>query len=443
MDFINKFFRLKEKNTNCLIELNAGVATFMTMAYIIVVNPLILSSTGMDKSALTAATCIAAAVASIVMGLLANYPIAQAPGLGLNAYFAYTAVPYIARRLDALGISAEHEPWQIALGAVFLSGAVFLILTVLKVRELIVDSIPESLKHAISSGLGLMLAFLGLQYAKIVVPSQATFVGLGDITSETALISLIGLIVTVVLMHRKVKGAILIGIFLISLLAAYVDNIHFGAVFSTPVLDPVAFKMDFSGLWKIGVLDIIFVFLFIDMFDTIGTLIGVGEQLGLMKNGKLVRVNKALASDAVGTMVGACVGTSTVTSYVESASGVAEGGRTGLTSIVTGVCFLLAMFFVPVVTAIPRYATMPALLIVGSMMTRNMVRIKWDDLTEAIPAFLTLLTIMLSFSISNGIAIGFISYVTLKMFTGKQKEVSVLSYVLAILFIVRFIFLSF
>ena len=437
-----KLFGLKKNGTNIRTELDAGLATFMTMAYIIFVNPLILGDAGMDKAAVTAATCIAAAVGTLVMGFLANYPIALAPGMGLNAYFAYTAVPYIAKKIQVMGIAGEHEPWQIALAAVFVSGIVFLILTFLKVREMIVNGIPDSIKHATAVGIGLFIAFIGLKYAGIIVSNPATFVGLGSFTNVTTVIAVAGLLFTAILMSRRVKGAILLGILLTTLLGVIFAGVRVTSVFSAPAMGATFFTMDFAGLFKIGILDIIFVFLFVDMFDTIGTLIGVGEQGGFMKDGKLPRVNKALTADAVGTTFGAMTGTSTVTSYIESAAGVAEGGRTGLSSVFVGLFFLAALFFTPLVTAIPQYATAPALIIVGALMTKNVTKIKWDDMTEMIPAFLTLIAIPLTYSIANGIAIGFISYPLIKLFTGKGKEVSILVYILALLFVARYVFLS-
>ncbi len=437
-----KLFGLKKNGTNIRTELDAGLATFMTMAYIIFVNPLILGDAGMDKAAVTAATCIAAAVGTLVMGFLANYPIALAPGMGLNAYFAYTAVPYIAKKLQVMGIASAHEPWKIALAAVFISGIVFLILTFLKVREMIVNGIPDSIKHATAVGIGLFIAFIGLKYAGIIVASPATFVTLGNFTNLTTVLAIAGLLVTAVLMARRVKGAILLGIVFTTVLGVIFANVRVDSVFSVPSISPTFFKMDFAGLFKIGILDIIFVFLFVDMFDTIGTLIGVGEQGGFMKNGKLPRVNKALTADAVGTTFGAMTGTSTVTSYIESAAGVAEGGKTGLTSVFVGIFFLFSLFLTPLVTAIPQYATAPALIIVGALMTKNVTKIKWDEMTELIPAFLTMIAIPLTYSIANGIAIGFISYPIIKLLTGKGKDVSVLVYVLAVLFVARYIFLS-
>lgn len=438
-----KFFKLKENNTNVRTELDAALATFMTMAYIIFVNPLILADAGMDKAAVTAATCIAAAVATLVMGFLANYPIALAPGMGLNAYFAYTAVPYIAKRLTSMGIADKHTPWQIALAAVFVSGVVFLILTILKIRKKIVNGIPNVIKHGTAVGIGLFIAFIGLKSAGIVVSNQATFVTLGKFSKPETILAVVGLLITSLLLIKQIKGAILWGIISTTILGIITGMVDLPSqIFSMPQMSATAFKMDFAGLLKVGILDIIFVFLFVDMFDTIGTLIGIGEQGGFMKNGKLPRVSKALTADAIGTIAGSFTGTSTVTSYIESAAGVAEGGKTGLTSVFVGFFFILALFLTPIVAIIPAFATAPALILVGIFMAKNILKIDWEDFSESIPGFLTVIAIPLTYSIANGLAIGFILYPLMKIFKGEAKKVSILVYILAILFIARFIFLT-
>ena len=437
-----KLFQLRKNKTNVKQELDAALATFMTMAYIIFVNPLILADAGMDKAAVTAATCVAAAVATLVMGFFANYPIALAPGMGLNAYFAYTAVPYIAKKLEVMGIAKDHVPWQIALAAVFTSGSIFLILTFFKVREQLVNGIPNSLKQSTAVGIGLFIAFIGLKNANIVVSNKATFVTLGKLSTTPVILGTIGWIFTAILLARKVKGAILMGIIFTTILGIIVGDVKFHGITSMPVFAPTLFKMDFSGLLKIGILDIIFVFLFVDLFDTIGTLVGVGEEGGFIKNGKMPRVSRALTADAVGTVAGSMVGTSTVTSYIESAAGVAEGGRTGLTSVFVGIFFLISLFFTPLVTIIPAYATAPALIIVGSFMAKNILKINWEDYTESFPAFLTMIMIPLTYSISNGLAVGFIVYPILKLLAGKGKEVSLIVWIISALFLARYLFLA-
>ncbi len=438
-----KFFKLKENNTTVRTELDAALATFMTMAYIIFVNPQILSAAGMDTGAVMAATCISAAIATIVMGLYANYPIALAPGMGLNAYFAFTAVPYITERLKEQGIDASSQSWQVALAAVFVSGCFFLLITLMKIREKIINGIPDTIKYATAAGIGLFIAFIGLKGAGIIVANPATFVMLGKFSAPETLMAIGGLLLISFLMIKKVKGAILIGI-----LTTTVIGIIYGindlptSIFALPDMSPTFLKMDFNGLWAVGIFDIIFVFLFVDMFDTVGTLVGVGEQGGFIKNGKLPRAGKAMTADAVGTMVGAVCGTSTVTSYIESGAGVAEGGKTGLTSLFVGIFFILALFFAPIAGIIPAYATAPALIIVGILMASNISKINWKDMSDAIPGFFTLLMMPLTYSIATGLALGFILYPLCKLFAGKWKEVSILTAILAFLFVLRFVFLA-
>lgn len=429
---LENFFQLSAHGTNIRTEVAAGVTTFLTMAYIIFVNPAILGEAGVPFAGALFATCLASAVGSLLMGLLANYPFALAPGMGLNAYFTYTVV-------KGLG----HD-WRVALGAVFLSGVVFLILTLARIRTLIVDAIPLTLKTSVAAGIGLFIAFIGLKNAGVVAASPATFVTLGHITSKPVVLMLIGLLLTAALMSRGYKSAIIIGI-----LAVTAAAIALGiakpptTLVQKPDWQSAFLQLDIRGALSVGLLDIVFVFLFVDMFDTIGSLMGLGQQAGyLTADGKLPRVNRALLTDAIATIAGSLFGTSTVVTYIESATGVSEGGRTGLTAVVVAFLFLLATFFAPLAGAIPPIATAPALVLVGALMIRSVLSIKWDDLTEALPAFLTLLAMPLTFSIANGLALGFIFYALLKLLTGRAREASPMVYVLAVLFILRYAYLS-
>ncbi|MBN2208846.1 MAG: NCS2 family permease [Candidatus Coatesbacteria bacterium] len=430
---LEKYFDLRANNTTVKTEITAGAVTFMTMAYIIFVNPTILSDAhgaGMSFSGVLVATCIASCLSSLLMGFLARYPIALAPGMGLNAYFSYVIC-------GAMGV-----PWQVALGIVFISGLLFTILTLLRARQLIVDAIPDSLKLATAAGIGLFIAFIGLQHGGIVAADPNTFVTFGDLSRTPALVALFGLVFTSVLVARKVKGGILFGLLATGILAVISGLTKFKGVISAPDFSSAMFKLDIAGALSFDYVVPIIVLLFSDMFDTIGTLIGVGEQCGFVKNGKLPRINRALLSDAVGTMVGAVSGTSTVTSYIESAAGVIEGGRTGLAAIVAGLLFLVAMFFTPLAEAFATGAvTAPALVIVGCLMMQSVKKIKWDDFTEAIPAFLTIILMPLTFSIAHGLALGFISYPLVKLAAGRSKEVHWLVYVLAAIFVMRYIFI--
>ncbi len=439
---VESFFKLKELNTNIRTEVIAGLTTFMAMAYIIFVNPAMISQTGMDFGAAMMATCIAAATATILMGLYANYPIAQAPGMGENAFFTYAVCL-------TMGIS-----WQVALGCVFIEGLVFIILTLTKLRQAIMDAIPDSIRYATACGIGLLIAFIGLIDAGIVVKHPSTLVTLGDITSTPTALAIFGLIVTGVLLIRKAGGAVLWGILITAFAGVLLGIVKYqGFVSLPPSIAPTFMKMDIAGAMKLGLVSVIFIFLFMDIFDTVGTLAGVGELGGFMRQGKLPRAGKAMLTDAVGTCVGAACGTPTVTSYIESAAGITSGGRSGLTSVVTGVLFLLALFFTPLIKMIGggyqvadgvilRPITAPALIIVGSMMVYPVTRINWKDYSEFIPAFLVMLIMPFTFSIATGIAFGFISFAALKLFTGKGKSVSWLVYCLAILFILRFIYLE-
>ena len=428
---MKRFFKLDENNTTVKTEVLAGITTFMTMAYILAVNPSILSATGMDKNALFTATALSALVATLVMALVARLPFALAPGMGLNAFFAFTVV---------LGMGYS---WQFALTAVFLEGIIFLILTAFNIRELIINAIPMSMKHAVSAGIGLFIAFIGLQGAGVIVNNDAVLVGLGDMGSPSVLIALFGVLLIGILLALKVKGALLIGIF-----AATIAGIPFGVthlpeghlVSLPPSIEPIFFKFDFHQIFTIDMLIVLFTFLFVDMFDTVGTLVGVSSKADMLTpDGKVPRAKQALFADAIGTTFGAILGTSTVTTYVESASGVAEGGRTGLTSLTVAGLFLVALFFAPLFIMIPGAATAPALIIVGLFMLTPILKIDMEDFTESIPAFFTIIMMPLAYSIAEGIVFGMLAYVVLKLLTGKHKDVSIVMYVLALLFIVKFI----
>jgi len=434
---IERIFGLTERGTNVRTELTAGVTTFLAMAYIVVVNPAILSSTGMPVAAVAAATCLIAGLASIMMGLTANLPLALAPGMGLNAYFAFTVV-------KGMGV-----PWQIALGCVFLSGVAFLILTLIGVRALIVKAIPRPLLHAVAAGVGLFIAFIGLKDAGIVINDPATTVALGKLTSPTAAITVACHLLIASLQAWKVQGAILIGV-----MVSAVAGIALGLGAPAGPYDPTAiaataFKLDVGGALSIGgglgwtLLEIVFVFLFVDLFDNVGTLVAVTSKAGLTdEHGHIPRLNRVLLTDSCATIAGSLAGTSTVVSYIESAAGVAAGGRTGLTAVTVGVLFLLTLFLAPFVQAIPTAAAAPALILVGAMMMSGLGRIDWNNPAVAIPAFLTVVTIPLTFSIANGLAFGIVSFAALKLFTGKAVKSDWLLYLLAILFILRFIYVA-
>jgi AGZA family xanthine/uracil permease-like MFS transporter len=435
---LERYFGLKAQGTDVRTEVLAGLTTFMTMAYIVVVNPAILSQTGMPIAAVAAATCLAAGFGSILMGLIANYPLALAPGMGLNAYFTFTVV-------KGMGV-----PWQVALGCVFLSGLAFLILTLAGVRQMIVGAIPKPLFSAVAAGVGLFIAFIGLKEAGIIVASPATTVALGDLTTPTAAVAILGLVLIAVLQAWRVKGAILIGILLATVAgwALGLAKIAPGTS-SLAELGATAFKLDVAGAFTLkgglglAMLEIVFVFLFVDLFDNVGTLVAVSKKAGLQApDGSIPRLNRILLADSAATMIGAAAGTSTVVSYIESASGVTAGGRTGLTAVVVGLLFLATLFFAPLVQAIPAAATAPALILVGAMMVGSLVDIDWADPTVAIPAFLTLISIPLTFSIANGLAFGITSYAVLKLLTGKIRKGDWLLLVLAVLFVVRFVYLA-
>lgn len=456
---LDKIFHLKENHTDVKTEVMAGITTFMTMAYILAVNPNILSASGMDRGAVFTATALSSFIATCLMALLSNYPFVLAPGMGLNAYFTYTVV---------LGMGYT---WQQALSAVFAEGIIFILLSLTNVREAIFNSIPMNLKHAVSVGIGLFIAFIGLQNAKIVVGNDSTLVSIfsfkssvaeGTFSSQgiTVLLALIGVLVTAILLAKNVKGGILWGILITWILGIlcqlthlYVPNADLGYYsllpdfsngISVPSMMPTFMKMDFSIVFSLDFVVIMFAFLFVDMFDTLGTLIGVASKADMLdKDGKLPKIKGALLSDAVGTTVGAVCGTSTVTTFVESASGVAEGGRTGLTSIVAGILFALSLLLSPIFLAIPSFATAPALIVVGYLMLTSVTKIDFNDMTEAIPCFIAIIAMPFMYSISEGISMGVISYVVINVITGKAKEkkISLLMYILAVLFILKYIFL--
>jgi AGZA family xanthine/uracil permease-like MFS transporter len=440
---LEKTFKLKENNTTIRTEVMAGITTFMTMAYILIVNPSILSTTGMDFSALITATALAAAVGTFAMALFANYPFALAPGMGLNAYFAFVVV-------GQMGYS-----WQLALTAIFAEGIIFILLSLFNVREALFNAIPQTLKKAVSVGIGLFITFIGFQNSGIVVRNEATMLALGNLKEITTLLTLFGVILTVLLLVKKVRGAILWGIlatYLVGLICQftglYVVNPELGmyslipaGILSTPPsLAPIFLKFEFSQILSINFVMVVFTFLFVDLFDTLGTLIGVSTKAGFLnEKGELPRVKQALMSDAIATTAGAIFGTSTTTTYVESAAGVADGGRTGLTAMTTGVLFLLALVFSPVISVIPSFATAPALIIVGLFMIEHVVDIDFTDYTEALPAFFTILMMPFAYSISDGLAFGGVSYVLIKLLSGKRKDIHPMMYVVAALFLIYLI----
>jgi AGZA family xanthine/uracil permease-like MFS transporter len=428
---LQRLFHLDENQTTVRRELLGGLTTFMTMAYVVVVNPRILAEAGMPVEGVLFATCVSAAIATLIMGLWANYPIALAPGMSLNAYFTYSIV--IGRGI----------PWQTALGVVFLSGLLFLLLTLTNVREQIVNGIPDCLKHGTAAGIGLFIAFIGLRNAKIIVGNPATLVGLGKASDPQVLLAAAGLVLIAILMARHIGGAILIGILIIALAGIPVGLAHWpDHLFSLPRPGGTFLQLDFRAAAKIGLAELIFVFFFVDLFDNVGTLVGVCEQGGFLRDGKLPRASRALLADALGTMIGALTGTSTVTSYIESAAGVSAGARTGLGNLVIAAFFLVAMFCAPLVAAIPGYATAPALILVGALMCGAVARVHWDDFSEAFPAFLTLIATPLTFSIATGLSLGMLSFTFVKVGTGRYREISPLIWILSALFLLRYAFLG-
>jgi adenine/guanine/hypoxanthine permease len=439
---LDRVFRLSARGTSVRTEVLAGVTTFLTMAYIIFVQPAVLSTdlagkpTGLDFGAVLVATCLGSAFASILMGLAADYPIALAPGMGENFFFVT-----VVMGLSALGVP---DPWQTALGMVFLSGVVFLLLTVLRVREAVIDAISPSMRNGIAVGIGLFISFIGLRNGSIIVPKPGTLLGLNtQMASADVAVFALGLLVSAVLLVRKARGALLWGILAAAALAWTLGKIHFAGVVGLPhVAQRAWLTMDLGRALQPALVPFIIVFLFMGLFDTVGTLVGVAEQAGLLENGRLPRANRALLTDATGIAAGACLGTSTITCYIESAAGVAAGGRTGLTAIVVGLLFLLALLFGPLVRMIGGYAplTAPALVLVGTMMIQNARKIAWDDPSEAIPVFLTIVGIPLSYSIADGLALGFVSYPAVKLLGGRGREVGWLTYVMGALLVAYFLF---
>ena len=429
---MERYFKLKENGTTVRTEVLAGVTTFLTMAYILAVNPGILSVAGMPADSVFMATALASFLATLVMALVARLPFALAPGMGLNAFFAFAVV---------LGMG---KSWQFALTAVFIEGIIFLLLTAFNIREAIINSIPANIKKAISVGIGLFIAFIGMQNAGMIVNNDATLVGIGSLGSMPALLATIGLLLTGVLLAFKVKGALLIGIVVSTLIGIPmgVTSVEGFKLFGPlPSLSPVFFKfVGFNEIFSLDMLVVLFTFLFVDMFDTVGTLIGVSTKAGILNDdGSIPRAKQALFADAIGTTAGAILGTSTVTTYVESAAGVEEGGRTGLTALTTAILFLIAIFFAPLFLLVPGAATAPALILVGLFMMSPVKDIEWGDVTEGLPAFLTLIMMPLTYSIAEGIVWGLLSYILLKVFTGKFKDVSIVTYVVGIFFVLSFI----
>jgi len=429
---LERLFQLEAHNTTVRREVIAGLTTFLTMAYILFVNPEMLAKTGMDHGAVFVATCLAAAIGSLIMGLLANYPIALAPGMGLNAFFTYTVV-----------MTMGHT-WQVALGAVFLSGVIFFLLSIFKIREWIINSIPLALRAGIAAGIGLFLAIIALKNAGIVVDHPATLVTLGDMTQGSALLACLGFFVIAALAYRQVTGAVMIGILLVTGLSILLGLSKLGGVVSMPPsVMPTLLQLDIMGALDIGLLSVIFAFLFVDLFDTSGTLVGVAQKADLLdKDGKMPRLGRALMADSGATMAGAVLGTSTTTSYIESAAGISAGGRTGLTACVVAALFLLSLFFAPLAGAVPAYATAPALLFVAVLMMSALAKIDWDDMTVAAPVVVAALAMPLTFSIANGIAFGFITWTVVKVLAGRWQELNPALWVLSALFVVKLAFFA-
>ena len=425
---LEKLFGFDRNVTRVRTEVLAGITTFLTMAYILAVNPNILSATGMDKGALFTTTVIASAFATLLMAFYAKLPFGLAPGMGLNAFFAYTVCL-------TMGYT-----WQFALTAVLIEGLIFILLTVTNLREEIVDAIPVTLKNAIGAGIGLFISFIGLQNAGIIVNNDATLISMGNITSGTALLGMIGLVVTSLLLVKGVRGALLFGILITTLIGIPMGITKFDGIFSTPPsIEPIFWQFEWHNIFTKEMIVVVFTFLFVDMFDTIGTLVGVTTKAGMMdKNGKIPHLKQAFMVDAIGTTAGAMLGTSTITTFVESASGVGEGGRSGLTAFVTAVCFLLSLFFAPFFLSVPGAATAPVLILVGLMMMSSVLKVNFADYSEAIPAFICIIFMPLAYSISDGIVLGMISYVLINLLTGKYKKLTIGMYILAAIFVLKF-----
>jgi len=439
MKFLERYFQLPENQTDLATEFRAGLVTFLTASYIIFVQPAVMSQAGMDFGAVMVATCLSAALGCLLMGLLANYPIALAPGMGINFYFTYTVV------------IGQGIAWQTALGAIFISGIILILLTVFGIREIIINAIPGFLKRGIAAGIGLFIAFIGLVQGGLVQSHPGTLVQLGDLKNPMAMLTLFGILLVATLLHKKIRGAILIGMAATASIAMVLGWVEFkGVVAAPPNLDPTLLQLDIPGAFDLGLLTIAAVFVFVDLFDTAGTLVGVGQQAGFIKDGKLPRATQALMPDAVATTAGALLGTSTVTCYIESSAGVAEGGRTGLASVVTGLLFLLALWFAPLAEAIGggvqidanttlHPITAPILVTVGCLMTSNLSTIDWKKWDEGLPAFLIVVGMPLTYSIADGMALGFIAYPLIKLFSGQGREVHGCLYLIALLFIARYL----
>ncbi|MGO2232048.1 NCS2 family permease [Psychrobacter sp.] len=430
MNAIERYFGIDGQNTTIKTEVLAGLTTFLTMAYIIFVNPNVLADAGMDRGAVFVATCLAAAVGCLIMGLYARLPVAQAPGMGLNAFFTYGVV---------LGMG---HTWQVALGAVFLSGCLFLLLSIFKIREMIIDAIPVSLKQGVIAGIGAFLAFIALQGSGIIVNNDATLVGLGDMTTFSPAMAAIGFIVIVALSYKKVPGAVTIGILFVALVSLLTGNTQFtGIVSAPPAIAPTFMQLDIAGAFDIGMISVIFAFLFVDLFDTTGTLIATTQQAGLVnKDGKVHNMDKAMIADSTATVTGTFFGTSSTTSYIESVSGIAAGGRTGLVAVTVGVLFLLSIFFAPLASMIPAYATAGAIFYVAVLMLATLKEVHWSDLTQAAPVVVVLLFTPLTYSIADGIALGFITYTAAKALTGKLADISIPVWVLTFVLLAKIVF---
>lgn len=459
MEILDKFFQISQRGSTLKTEVVAGTTTFLTMAYIIFVQPAVLSAAGMDAGSVFVATCLASAIGTILMGLLANYPFAQAPGMGHNFFFAFAAIPLIT---GFIGNETTVKPWQVGMGAVFISGSIFFILSFTNLTQSIIRAMPETLKHAIAVGIGLLISLIGLQWGGIVVDAPGTLLTLGNIKTLPVLLTFGGMLVISILMARGVKGAILLGTLITSVIGVLTGITHFEGIFALPPsMEPTMFKLSFSHLMTLQAIPLILTFFILDFFDTIGTLVGIGDKAGFIgSDGSLPKSEKALRADAFGTMSGAVFGTSTVTSYIESAAGVAEGGKTGFANLITGLWFLLALFMAPLVSMVGKVVPYqmhladgrvlnlqlypviaPVLIIIGSIMMSSVRKIEWNDMSEAIPAFLCIVMMPFSgFSITEGIAFGFISYTILKVFTGHGKKLHWLVYVLAGLFLLKYIF---
>lgn len=426
---LEKLFHLSKNKTNVKTEMLAGVTTFLTMAYILVVNPSILSQSGMDVSAVFTATALASVVGTIIMSLVANYPFGMAPGMGLNAFFTFT-----------ICLTMKFS-WQTALAASLIEGIIFLLLNVFKIRQVIIDSVPQTLKYAISIGIGFFISFIGLQDAKIIVGSQATLVTLGNLKDISVLLTCLGVIIISVLYYKNIKGSFVIGMFSVYIIGMIlgVTKLPSGIISMPPSVAPVFMQFDFKGAMVVGIIPAIVSMLFIDVFDSIGTLIGLASKAGYLdEKGNVLNADKVLTADAIGSAVGACLGTSTPVAFVESAAGIAEGGRTGLAGLTIAALFFLSLFFSPILTAIPMFATAPVLIVLGVVMMEPITKIDFSDFTEGMPVFLTLILTLLTYSITDGLAFGFVSFVLIKLFTGKSKDIPVPMYFIAIAFVILF-----